>query len=47
MGLGLDHPDLPVTDDLTRRVISLPMHTELTDAHTLRIADAVREALLS
>ena len=47
MGLGLDHPDLPVTDDLTRRVISLPMHTELTDAHTLRIAETVREALIS
>ncbi len=47
MGLGLDHPDLPVTDDLTRRVISLPMHTELTNAHTLRIAETVREALIS
>jgi dTDP-4-amino-4,6-dideoxygalactose transaminase len=47
MGLGLAKPDLPVTEDLTRRVISLPMHTELSDAHTLKVAKAVREALLS
>ena len=47
MGLGLAKPHLPVTEDLTRRVISLPMHTELSDAHTLRIAKAVQEALIS
>ena len=47
IGLGLNTPDLPVTEDLTHRVISLPMHTELTDAHTLRIAKAVIAALNS
>ena len=46
MDLGLAQPDLPVTEDLTRRVISLPMHTELSDAHTLKVANAVKEALI-
>ena len=38
---------LPVTEDLTNRVISLPMHTELTGDLQVRIADAVRAGLSS
>ena len=38
---------LPVTEDLTHRVISLPMHTELTADLQVRIADAVRAGLPS
>lgn len=33
--------DLPVTDDLTDRVISLPMHTELTPKQQELVCDAV------
>jgi dTDP-4-amino-4,6-dideoxygalactose transaminase len=35
--------DFPVTESLCRSVISLPMHTELTQADTDRIAGAVLE----
>lgn len=45
--LNLPHAPLPVTEDLTNRVISLPMHTELSEAHTLQIASAVRKGLIS
>ena len=45
--LNLPHAPLPVTEDLTNRVISLPMHTELSEAHTLRIAEAVQKGLIS
>lgn len=33
--------DLPVTEDLTDRVLSLPMHTELTEAQQELVCDAV------
>jgi len=35
-------PELPVTEDLTDRVLSLPMHTELSEAQQRRVVDAVR-----
>ena len=38
-------PELPVTDDLTDRVLSLPMHTELTESQQRRVVDAVRGGL--
>jgi dTDP-4-amino-4,6-dideoxygalactose transaminase len=37
--------ELPVTDWLTERVISLPMHSELTEAQQQMIAAAVLEFL--
>jgi perosamine synthetase len=37
--------DLPVTEELSQRVLSLPMHPELDEAETDRIIDAVRSAL--
>lgn len=40
---GVEGLDLPVTDRLTRRVISLPMHTELLDEHIETISSAVIE----
>jgi len=36
---------LPVTDWLTERVISLPIHTELDEEQQSFIADAVKEFL--
>jgi len=47
MDLEAEVGALPVTEDLTHRVISLPMHTELTADLQARIADAVRAGLPS
>ncbi len=44
-GLDFESGALPITDDLTNRVISLPMHTELSEAQQSRIADVVRSGL--
>lgn len=44
-GTGVTFPDLPVTDDLTTRVISLPMHTELDDQQLFHITGSVLEYL--
>lgn len=38
-------PDLPVTDEIASRVLSLPMHPELSAEETDRIASAVRNAI--
>lgn len=38
-------PDLPVTEDIASRVLSLPMHPNLSSTETDRIADAVIEAV--
>ena len=38
-------PQLPVTEDLTDRVISLPMHTELTPAHQECVSEAIVEGI--
>ena len=38
-------PDLPVTEDIASRVLSLPMHPNLSKTETDRIADAVIEAV--
>lgn len=43
--LELSTGPLPVTEDLTHRVLSLPMHTELSDDQLARIADAVRSGI--
>lgn len=40
---GYKEGDLPVAEDLSRRVISLPMHTELTDEQLKYITDTVLE----
>lgn len=40
-------PELPVTEDLTNRVLSLPMHTELTNDQQEYVAGAIRRALAS
>jgi UDP-2-acetamido-2-deoxy-ribo-hexuluronate aminotransferase len=37
--------DFSVTNALCASVISLPMHTELTDAHISRITDEIKEYL--
>lgn len=39
-------PDLPVTDMLNTEVISLPMHSELTDGELQRIATAVLQTVI-
>ena len=44
-GMGVTFSDLPVTDDLTTRVISLPMHTELDDQQLFHITGSVLEYL--
>jgi len=36
--------DLPVTDDISQRVLSLPMHPELSPSETERIIDSVETA---
>lgn len=38
--------DLPVTEELSRRVISLPMHTELDEEQIAFIAGAVKEFII-
>lgn len=40
-------PRLPVTEDLTHRVLSLPMHTELTNDQQECVAEAIRRGLAS
>ncbi len=40
---GYKEGDLPVAEDLSRRVISLPMHTELTEEQLKYITDTVLE----
>ncbi|HET8573637.1 MAG TPA: DegT/DnrJ/EryC1/StrS family aminotransferase [Edaphocola sp.] len=42
---GIEPVDLPNTDYLTPRVISLPVHTELTEAELKLVSDAVLEAV--
>ncbi len=42
---GGEPPTLPVTDDIAGRVLSLPMHPELSVDETERIASAVRRAV--
>lgn len=42
---GSAQADLPVTDDLTTRVISLPMHTELDDQQLFHITGSILEFL--
>ena len=41
--LGLEDKDFPVTEELCRTVLSLPMHTELDDEQLEYIATAVKE----
>ena len=43
--LDIHTRSLPVTEDLTNRVISLPMHTELSEAQQVHIAHVVRSGL--
>ena len=38
-------PDLPVTEDVSSRVLSLPMHPGLSEKETTRILDALTEAV--
>lgn len=38
-------PELPVTDDISSRVLSLPMHPNLSTEETTRIAEAVADAV--
>lgn len=38
-------PELPVTEDISRRVLSLPMHPNLSSYEITRIVDAVTEAV--
>jgi dTDP-4-amino-4,6-dideoxygalactose transaminase len=37
--------DFPVTEELSRNVMSLPMHTELTDEQLAYIVNGVNEAI--
>jgi dTDP-4-amino-4,6-dideoxygalactose transaminase len=43
--LGYSEGQFPVTEDLCRRVFSLPMHTELTNEQLEFIVDGVMEAI--
>jgi perosamine synthetase len=38
-------PELPVTDELARRMLSLPVHSRLTDDELVDIAGSLREAI--
>jgi len=40
--LGLNHFNLPRTEELARRVLSLPMHNVLEEEEAIAVADAVR-----
>jgi dTDP-4-amino-4,6-dideoxygalactose transaminase len=41
--IGLSHLKLPRTEELSGKVISLPLHTELEDDEALQVAAAARE----
>lgn len=41
-GVGLDHWELPNTERLSRRVLSLPMNAELTTSQVEQVAESVR-----
>ncbi len=43
-GDGYKKGDFPVSESLAGRVLSLPMHTELTDEIQLRIIDEFQKA---
>ena len=43
-GLGCEPGDLPVTEELARTCLSLPLYPELTAEQIQRVAEAVREA---
>lgn len=43
--LDFRRDDLPHTERLARRILSLPMFPELTDAHVLQVVDAIRDHL--
>ncbi len=40
-----DGAELPVSDDLAGRILALPIHPDLSDAHAERVCDAVARAL--
>jgi dTDP-4-amino-4,6-dideoxygalactose transaminase len=42
-GIANEHIDLPVTDLITRKVISLPMHTELDEEQIDYITQKINE----
>lgn len=44
-GYGYQEGDLPVSEQLTAEVISLPMHSELTEEQQVYITDHVKKAL--
>jgi dTDP-4-amino-4,6-dideoxygalactose transaminase len=41
--LGYKKGDFPVAEELSEQVLSLPMHTELTDEELAFIVSAIRE----
>jgi len=41
--LGYRHGQLPVTEEMSERLVRLPLYYELTEAEVLRVAEAVRE----
>jgi dTDP-4-amino-4,6-dideoxygalactose transaminase len=45
MQMGYKLGDFPVAEDISKRVISLPVHPSLTERDILRIADTLKEVL--
>jgi len=45
--LGFEDKDFPVTEELCRTVLSLPMHTELDDEQLEYIAASVKDFIQS
>lgn len=45
-GLGLDHLRLPLTEQISNEVVSLPMNTELTEDHIKYVIECVRKFYL-
>ncbi len=41
--LGYRHGELPVTEEMSERLVRLPLYYELTETEVLRVAEAVRE----
>jgi aminotransferase EvaB len=41
--VGLDHFDLPVTEQLCARVLSLPLNNELDENQVLAVAGAIKD----
>ena len=44
-GLGYQKGDMPVSEKLSQTVLSLPMHTELSESQQLQVVTSVKKVI--